>query len=145
MKSFELVPAGPAAYWVLIPALVTLVLAAVPLAWLAVSARHGGSVDVSTDGIRLNVPMYSRGIPAASLAAAQARVVDLTTTRELRPWLRTNGVGLPGYRAGWFRLQDGEKALVSVRGVNYFCRLATTISAGEGPAKECGSRPDRTR
>ena len=32
-----------------------------------------------------------------------------------------------------------------VRGVNYFCRLATTISAGEGSAKECWSRPDRTR
>ena len=26
---------------------------------------------------------------------------------------------------------------IYLRGVNYFCRLATTISAGEGPAKEC--------
>ena len=34
---------------------------------------------------------------------------------------------------------------IHVRGVNYYCRLATTISAGEGPAKECWSRPDRTR
>jgi len=33
----------------------------------------------------------------------------------------------------------------AVRGVNYFCRLATTISAGEGSAKECWPRPDRTR
>jgi hypothetical protein len=32
-----------------------------------------------------------------------------------------------------------------MRGVNYYCRLASTISAGEGPAKECWSRPDRTR
>ncbi len=27
---------------------------------------------------------------------------------------RTNGAGLPGYQAGWFRLQSGEKALVFV-------------------------------
>jgi hypothetical protein len=32
-----------------------------------------------------------------------------------------------------------------LRGVNYFCRLATTIPAGEGSAKECGARPARTR
>jgi len=30
---------------------------------------------------------------------------------------------------------DGQ-AECSVRGVNYFCRLATTISAGEGVANE---------
>jgi len=114
MRSFALVPAGPAAMWVLVPALVTLALVAVPLAWLAVSARHGGSVDVSSDGIRLNVPVYGRRIPAGSLETSHARVVDLATARELRPRLRTNGVGLPGYRAGWFQLQDGENALVSV-------------------------------
>lgn len=32
-----------------------------------------------------------------------------------------------------------------LRGVNYFCRLTTTTSAGEGSAKGCGSRPDRHR
>ncbi len=31
----------------------------------------------------------------------------------------------------------------SVRGVNYYCRSATTISAGEGLAKECRCRPQR--
>ncbi len=36
-------------------------------------------------------------------------------------------------------------SLPCLRGVNYFCRLTTTISAGEGAAKECRSRPDRTR
>ena len=33
----------------------------------------------------------------------------------------------------------------SVRGVNYSCRLATTISAGEGSAKECHPPTGRTR
>src|SRR5713101_2568596 len=30
-----------------------------------------------------------------------------------------------------------------LRGVNYFCRSTTTISAGEGLAKECRWRPQR--
>ena len=32
-----------------------------------------------------------------------------------------------------------------MRGVNYFCRLATTISAGEGSAKEYRPPPGATR
>jgi hypothetical protein len=44
----------------------------------------------------------------------EARRVDLRGVSEYRLRIRTNGVGLPGYRAGWFRLRSGEKALVFV-------------------------------
>ena len=37
--------------------------------------------------------------------------MDLTAEREYRPSWRTNGVGLPGYSAGWFKLSNGQKAL----------------------------------
>ena len=36
-------------------------------------------------------------------------------------------------------------AVLLLRGVNYFRRLATTISAGEGSAKECRPPPGGTR
>ena len=31
---------------------------------------------------------------------------------ELLPARRTMGTGLPGYQSGWFRLKNGEKALL---------------------------------
>jgi crotonobetainyl-CoA:carnitine CoA-transferase CaiB-like acyl-CoA transferase len=40
--------------------------------------------------------------------------------------MRTNGVGLPGYRAGWFRLRNGEKALAFVTDVHRVTYLRTT-------------------
>ena len=51
-------------------------------------------------------------IPAESLRGAAARLVDLSSAPELQPRLRTMGTTLPGYRAGWFRLRNGEKTLV---------------------------------
>jgi hypothetical protein len=46
------------------------------------------------------------------LRPAEARRVDFAATPELEPQRRTMGTGLPGYRAGWFRLRNGERALL---------------------------------
>lgn len=40
--------------------------------------------------------------------------VDLKQRPELRPLLRTLGLGLPGFSGGWYRLRDGRKALCLV-------------------------------
>jgi hypothetical protein len=40
------------------------------------------------------------------------RRVVLAREAELQPTRRTMGTGLPGYQAGWFRLRNGEKALL---------------------------------
>jgi hypothetical protein len=55
--------------------------------------------------------------------------------------MRPHGVGVhaPGFD-DLLRLGDTEKP---VRGVNDFCRSTTTISAGEGLAKERRWRPQR--
>jgi hypothetical protein len=41
-----------------------------------------------------------------------ARRVGLSREVDLQPAGRTLGTGLPGYQAGWFRLRNGEKALL---------------------------------
>jgi hypothetical protein len=68
--------------------------------------------EISPEGLRVRGSLYGRFIPASQLRLDAARVVDLGGTPELRPKWRTNGVGLPGYSAGWFRLFNREKALV---------------------------------
>lgn len=77
----------------------------------AVAARTA-RFEVSPEGLRLRGDLYGRLIPAAELRVDEARRVDLTTNAELTPRLRTFGTGVPGYQAGWFRLRNGEKALL---------------------------------
>ncbi len=40
--------------------------------------------------------------------------MDLKQQREYAARWKTNGIGMPGYQAGWFRLRKKEKALLFV-------------------------------
>jgi hypothetical protein len=42
------------------------------------------------------------------------------------PARRTVGTGLPGYRAGWFRLRNGEKALLYLTDTSRAVYIPTT-------------------
>jgi hypothetical protein len=89
------------------------------------------------------------------LGALRLQFTDLKLRVPLRAlWRKVGGVFKLADATLAIELRDAGKRRVpsietvfegSVRGVNYYCRLASTISAGEGPAKECWSRPDRTR
>jgi hypothetical protein len=60
--------------------------------------------------MRINGSMYGRLIPLTSLGDARRQTAgDLPGYRTAA---RTNSVGLPNYLGGWFRLQNGSKALV---------------------------------
>ncbi|HEX6643517.1 MAG TPA: PH domain-containing protein [Gemmatimonadales bacterium] len=110
-ETFAIAPAGSRPLWFLLPlGLVLLTVLAILLSSLYSS--RGARFDVSPDGLRLRGDLYGRTIPAMSLRAGEARRVNLEAEAELRPKWRTLGTGLPGYQAGWFRLRDGQKALV---------------------------------
>ncbi|MGC9970260.1 MAG: PH domain-containing protein [Bryobacteraceae bacterium] len=110
---FPIIPASTAPWAVLIPTLALLVGLVVLFAWFAYSTRHV-RVEVSSDGLKIAGDMYGRMIPGRVLIAGQARVLDLTKDTDYALARRTNGTGLPGYKAGWFRLRNGEKALAFV-------------------------------
>ena len=78
--------------------------------YLAWTARHA-AFEVSSSGLFIRGGLYGRTIAAADLDAPRARATDLTIDSNLAPSARTNEVGLPGYAAGWFQLNDGERAL----------------------------------
>jgi hypothetical protein len=71
--------------------------------------------EVSPGGLTIRGDLfYGRTIPISDLDLDRARVVRLDAASEFTPVRRTNGTGLPGYQAGWFRLKDGGKALLFV-------------------------------
>ncbi len=81
--------------------------------FISYSATHV-QFEVSPEGVRIRGDLYGRVVPASSLILARARQVNLLRDNDLRPAVRTNGIGMPGYQSGWFRLRDGEKALLFV-------------------------------
>lgn len=72
--------------------------------------------EASYDGQRLRVKAtwYTRASPLADFRLDQARVVDLREHTEFKPFLKTNGLAMPGLAAGHFRLRDLRKAFCLV-------------------------------
>ena len=71
--------------------------------------------EVSPEGLAIRGdPFYGRTIPISRLEMDKARALDLMSAPDYKPARRTNGTGMPGHQAGWFRLRNGEKALVFV-------------------------------
>lgn len=111
MQVFTIAPAGMKPLWILIP--IILVVAVVLLVLtLSIMGSRTSRFEVSDAGLRVRGDLYGRFIPREQLRIEAARRVDLDRTEDLRPQVRTWGTGLPGYQSGWFRLRNGERALV---------------------------------
>lgn len=112
MESFPIAPASSRSFWFFLPIAIILLAAAAMLVMTMLGPTRA-RVELSPAGIAFRGDIYGRRlIPAAELRGGLARIVDLDREPGLAPRWRTFGTGLPGYRAGWFRLRNGEKALV---------------------------------
>ncbi|MDF2955352.1 MAG: hypothetical protein OD815_000968 [Candidatus Alkanophagales archaeon MCA70_species_2] len=110
---FELVPPSSTA-WVVTLSIVVVCLALLLLfAYIAYSMRNV-TVEVENDGLRIKGSLYGRFIPKEQIIKDGIRTLDLSVKSEYKPRIRTNGIGLPGYKEGWFKLRNGKKALLFV-------------------------------
>lgn len=75
-----------------------------PLLMLAMARR---AVLLDGDMLVVRAALHTRRVPVATLAPGRARVVDLDESTGLRPLLKTWGMSLPGFHAGWFRQREG--------------------------------------
>jgi len=108
MQVFTIAPAAGKAMWIVAVILVPIV----GLIILTILGSRTARFEVSPEGLRLRGDLYGRLIPSNQLRTDAAKRVDLNAQPELAPRIRTLGTGLPGYQAGWFRLRNGEKALL---------------------------------
>ena len=112
METFPIAPAATRALW-FVPLLLAVIL--VPVAVLiggTLAGARAARFDVSPAGLRLHGDWYGRTIPSGQIRGQDAKRVDFAAEPGLAPRWRTMGTGLPGYQAGWFRLRNGEKALL---------------------------------
>jgi hypothetical protein len=112
METFAIVPSTSRGLWFLVATVVIILVVAGMVLLTTARGSRASRFEVSDAGLRLRGDLYGRMIPAAELRGGAARIVDLTGDPELQVRRRTAGTALPGYRAGWFRLRNGEKALV---------------------------------
>ena len=55
-----------------------------------------------------------------------AGTVNIKESKEFGVRVRTTGVSIPGYKSGWFRLKNDEKALLFVTDQTKVVRIPTT-------------------
>jgi hypothetical protein len=129
MNDFPIAPAASRYLWFLIPVFAILV-AAMAVVVISVRGARTSRFEVRSDALVLHGDLYGRVIPKAQLRVELARRVDLTVESDLRPKSRRMGTGLPGYQAGWFRLANGEKALLYLTDRTRAVYIPTTAGYG---------------
>ena len=116
-KVFGIIPANSGALttmWVII-AVVGVILIGVIALFISITHQAGhATFKVTDEGLRISPGLYGRFIPRQDIDSGGMKLINLKVDQEYRLKWRTNGVGLPGYNAGWFKLANKEKALAFV-------------------------------
>jgi hypothetical protein len=122
---FPMIPASSRAFWV--PAGIGLLMVGILglFIYIAYSSRNV-RFEVSEGGLAIRGGLYGRTVAAESLILDQAQPLDLRGSGDHAPRTRTNGIGMPGYLAGWFRLRNREKALLFVTDRSSVVHIPTT-------------------
>jgi Bacterial PH domain len=122
---FPIVPAGNGPIWFFVGFSIFLLGLIALFGYLIYSSRNT-SFAIESGELKISGDIYGRRIPLSSLQTQNARIVNLNVDREYRMKWRTDGTGLPGYSAGWFRLYNGDKCLAFVTNRSQVLYLPTT-------------------
>ncbi len=122
---FELTPAPESFSW-FFGAVIVLLLSIVALTVWVYMKSTNATVRIEGHALTLDAAIYGRSIALSSIKLPEVRAVTIAEGMPLAPKVRTNGIGLPGYRLGWYRLRNGEKALLAMSGTQQAVYLPTT-------------------
>lgn len=122
--TFPIAP-SPFSWWAALPLILVLTVAAL-ISYATLLAPRFVRFEVSPESLRIRGDIYGRSIPRDRLLLEKARSVNLASDADVRPTMRTNGIGLPNYKSGWFRLKNGDKALAFITDGSRVAYIPTT-------------------
>jgi Bacterial PH domain len=122
---FPIIPAGNGPIWFFVGFAIFLLALLALFGYLIYSSRNT-SFEIDSGELKISGDIYGRRIPLSSLELQKARIINLNVDRDYRMKWRTNGTGLPGYSAGWFRLYNGDKCLAFITDRSHVVYLPTT-------------------
>ena len=108
---YSIIPAGKAPLWFFF-GIALLLIGVMALLGATVVGSRFARFEVGDSALRLRGDVYGRTVPFDRLDGDRIRVVNLANEPSLRPRSKRVGTALPGYAAGWFRLDNGEKSLL---------------------------------
>jgi hypothetical protein len=73
-------------------------------------------VRVAGDSLEIRAGFYSHRVRLRELKPEEAILLPGDRQGAHQPRWRQNGIGLPGYRAGWFKLRNGATAFLLMTG-----------------------------
>lgn len=124
---YAMIPAsGGKAAWFIVPIVVLIAVGAVALLGYTLNGARHATFELTDQGLAFHGDIWGRPIPLVDLRGGAARIVDLSAEPGLKPVRRTMGTALPSYRSGWFRLADGEKALLYLTAQDRALYIPTT-------------------
>ena len=103
LLSVKMLPLGP---------IVGIALTSLVLFGLIALLMTRNEIIFDDDTLRIRAGFYSHSVSRTAIDWQQSRIVDFKRQSDLKPGLRVNGIGLPGYQAGWFKLANGSRAFV---------------------------------
>jgi len=142
---FHIAPSSIRPLWFILPILLLVIVVGSAAVMMGASMRgaQASTFELSDEGLHLRGDVYGRLVPANELRAAEAARVDISRG-PFRLTVRTIGTAMPGYRSGWFRLANGEKALVYVTDTRRVVHVPTTagysLLLSVSDADECVER-----
>ncbi len=111
--AFAIEPASATTFWVIAVIALIMLLLLCLFGYIAWSSRNV-QFEVTDTDVRISGTLYGRTIPLSSIIPESIQRVDLSGNSPFALSWRQNGVGLPGFKVGWYRLRNGEKALVYI-------------------------------
>ena len=121
---FPIVPASSKTLWS-IGIFAVLMLGIFLICFIIAYSCQRVQFEVNHQQLSIRGDLYGRNIPLISLVIDEAKVIQLNQSSPYQPRWRTNGIGLPGYKSGWFKLKNGEKALLFITELSQVIYLPT--------------------
>ena len=100
------------------------------IAFVVDRAMRRHRITVDANGMELVTTFHRRRLGWAQLRLDDARVANLDEHTQLKPMFKSNGTAVPGFKSGWFRLRNREKALVAMAGGPRIAWIPTTEGYG---------------
>ena len=126
---FHIIPASAGAFtflWVIGAVLIVVVVGAIFLMYSVANQSRNATFTITDTGLNIGPGIYGRFIPRDEIEASGVKVVNLNIDTDYALKRKTSGSNLPGYDAGWFKLANGEKALVFVTDKSRVVYIPTT-------------------
>jgi len=111
--------------WIELAGMVLIAGVAILFLFFASSAKNAKFI-LSEQGLEIKSFIYGRTLPREVFNSATVLKLDLRNQHTYAPVIRTNGIGLPGYQAGWFSLANKGKALLFVTDTSSIVYLPTS-------------------